>query len=364
MKFKFWIAAALLAQPAYADTAEYASDAFGLIPVSAFAGTPRATWSGLQETVTANGAQKSTVLPAGGAETILAFVGPKSAVAGKDKVHAVALGLDRNGNMVSSGTTITFALDQDLRRKGEIRLGVAGTLFTPPPKTGVFHAGARIGDRQSARAEYRVVPDLDSVSPVMEPQPQFVQPESFADIRTTPLHDGFGNAIGDGIALQVWLDHRDGTKTMSTALTVADAGRARLLTRGTASPATMRVDLGRKKSHPITFSVRPQRIEAAPEVRATELRTIGALRLHVGPFLTDAGHVLNDGTPVHVSVRFTGQPAMTYQGWLLDGTLEAIVPGRVGDLPADIEIATETGQFRQRLTALDGQGHRQDWGLE
>lgn len=361
---KYLLIFALILVPAGVTAQEFLSDAFGLVPVSTLNETDRANWSGLQEHLTPDGAPSAYKALAEPAETLLIFVGPKSAVAGKDKVQAVSIALDRLGNTIADGTDVKFRSGVSEHVMTSTRYGVADWLFMPEPETGAFYIGASIGNRQSVRADFRVVPDLDSVDlSVVLPEHAF-QPEAFADLRTPVLQDRFGNAVGDGVAIQMLLEHPDSSFTLGAGLTLADGWQARLLTRGLPSEAEMRLGLGRGKSQPVRFSVSRLNATHVPEVIATEIPDLAAMRLRVGPFLTNAGYMLNDGVPVSLSVSFKNQPAKTIKGWSRDGMFEAVLAGGVDQLPALIKVETDTGHFDLQLDDVSDAGATIDWGME
>ena len=74
------------------------SDAFGILPAAALS-PERAAWAGLR-----SGDAPQTVAPAP-ADTVLLFIGPKSLVAGAEDGHAVALAVDRHGNLAAATST-------------------------------------------------------------------------------------------------------------------------------------------------------------------------------------------------------------------------------------------------------------------
>lgn len=352
--------AGLAAMSVKAQEVSYVSDAFGLMPVSAMQETPRMKWSGAREVIAAHGADiRREVETAAQTDTLLLFVGPKSPVAGKDDVHAVAVALDTFGNLVSNETGVAFAFSSGRRFVTDTRFGVANEVFLPTPRTGSVHAGATSDARQSARGTFRVVPDLASMDVQLVPPGRVFPREAFAEIETDVLQDQFGNPVGDGVNVQLLGSMIDGGYTLANGSTVAESAKLRLLTRAMGPQGQFQATLTNQRSAAITLETAKLSTSQAPDVWAQALAPIGALQLSIGPFLSDTGFMLHDGTPVRVSVRFRGNRRVTLNGWLRDGYFEALVPGGSTSLPADFEIHTETGVFHHRLEHLaDTLSHR------
>ncbi len=354
----------LFAAPAMAQSEAYFSDAFGMAPYSAIEGTSRVNWAGLQDRVSAQGQTRHRTVAPDDVDQILAFVGPKSAVAGKDEVHAVAVGVDRWGNLMADGQELTIRSGLDAPKRASGRTGIADVIFMPAPRSGQHHLGISLPNVQSARSEYRVVPDLESVAlEIGEPRAPFAS-EAIANVATPVLRDRFGNQVDSGVAVQMRLDHSDGSTSLATALTVDGIAQARFLTRAIVSEALSRITLLRASSEPVGFAVNQLNGVDAPGISGVELRGTGAIRLRIGPFLTDAGYLLNDGAQVDIRYRLTGGVAHELTGWLRDGMFEVVVPGRIENLPMTVTITAQTGTFQKRLTRLEPDSENSTGGLE
>lgn len=301
------------------EAGSFSVDAFGLMPLGEETET-RSDWSGLR----VEGGANRVVMP-GAPDMVLMIAGPKSIVAGKDRGHAVAIVLDQHGNTVADGTDVRFRIG------GETvviptQTGIADRLFLPPPVAGEIIVGASTGKRQSPRAMVRVVPDIGSIQPGLigsaEPAPH----EAFFTIDTAELQDRFGNVADDGTAVTVTLRHANGAYSLSTATASKGEASARFLSRDISGATSVAAAVGQNTSPSDSFQIaRPQAL-SLPEAHVTELPTIEAMQLAIGPFMTGNGHTLPDGAPVIVEiVEDTGQ-RHSVSTWTRDGYISAMLP--------------------------------------
>ncbi len=329
----------LAAAPSAAE--DFVADAFGVLPKSGLL-EDRAAWSGTR----ANAGQIGTVPPEA-PETVLLFVGPKALVAGKDDGHAVALVLDRHGNLVADGTPVEFVLDAEWQTDPTSRFGVGEVLFRPPPHAAVFVAGATAGERQSARATYRVVSDLASVRPLLLPLPRPAVPETLVRIPTAPLIDRFGNAVEDGVGLSVILQHTDWRTSVLSAVVRSDIAEAVFLPRDATTGGALTATLAANASAGTPFQFAEMALPGPVPMQIWPQAGIEAVVLRVGPVMTDAGHLLNDGAPIKVSVVDDIGNTDDRDGWLRDGHFET-----------SLALPPDGGQFTVSLTTPLGRETR------
>ncbi len=317
---------------------DFVADAFGVVPKSALS-EDRAAWSGAR----ANAGQIGTAPPEASG-TVLLFVGPKALVAGKDDGHAVALVLDRHGNLVADGTPVGFLLGAEGHTDPASRFGVGEVLFRPPPHADVFVAGATAGERQSARATYRVVSDLASAKPVLLPLPRPAVPETLVRIPTAPLFDRFGNAVEDGVGLSVILQHVDWRTSVLSAVVRSGMAEAVFLPRDVTTGGALTATLAANASAGTPF----QFAEIAPlgqvPMQIWPQQGIDAVVLRVGPVMTNAGHLLNDGTPVKVSIVDGIGGTDDRDGWLRDGHFETSLALPPDGGPFVVTLTTALGR--------------------
>jgi hypothetical protein len=334
---------AVLLTPALGAAAQTpVTDAFGI--TASLAGD-RAAWAGMREVMSPDGAVEEMV-PSGPAWDVLLFLGAKSIVAGGDPAHAVALILDRQGNLVADGTEVTLEAEHG-SGTALTRRGIATRNVQPGLRAGLFHAGAStvsdLGLRQSPRAEYRVTADLAAIRPQLEPQTNPALPESFSAISTALLTDSYGNSAEDGTALTLVLAHRDGAFTLVPGISVAGRVEARILTRDLPGDAVGRATLLGAGSDAEMVRLSVPAAAAAPRAEADVLPDVSAIRLRIGPFATSGGYLLNDGSRVTAGLYTATGETVVIDGWLLDGMLEVTVPLPASALPIRAEVTSALG---------------------
>ncbi|SMX31108.1 hypothetical protein [Actibacterium lipolyticum] len=348
MKLLSPIALVLLANNAHAG--DFVSDGFGLVPATAIS-EQRAAWAGL--IVRPDGEIQQ---PPEDAETVLIFVGPKSLVAGVDDGHAVTLNFDRHGNFVADDLPVDFRLGPQRVTDPETRYGIGDVLFRPDPSAGVFLTGATIQERQSARATYRVTADLESIKLQNQPVEGQLSFETFATLSTAPLTDKFGNVANDGVSAKMTITHGDGAFTVLTPVVSDGSAQSKLLTRDIPDGGAMTTTLGLVASAATDLPVQPLGDLVPAELRLWAIPEIEAVAFRAGPILTDAGHLLNDGASVKVTVQGASGASATADGWLLDGTFQTFLTLDPKDGPFEVEFSTPLGTYhkRQSLRAAPG----------
>lgn len=313
------------------------TDAFGILPTSALA--DRQDWAGLR---TMSGGRTETQ-PAEAPDAAILFVGPKSIVAGKEPGHAVALGLDRHGNMVDGAKT-EFVLGYGDVVRVETRLGIADWLFTPPPVAAFHLAGADISGVQSSRADYQVTADLATVAPGFDPGPDGMMPDTFAVIATTPLADTYGNEVDDGVGLQLVLTDAQNRATFLPSVVRDGVSRSTLLSRAIGGAVTGSLALGGVTADGLRFAIAPRTLADPGEVLIWSEAAIAAINLRVGPLATTSGFLVPDGTEATVEVTPSGGASMTAQGWVLDGYLSFLLP--LDPTAPEFEVTLSLGENR------------------
>ena len=323
---KFLLFLLTLAVPATAEP--LVPDAFGLAPP----GDVRAAWAGVRGT--------ARVSP-GEVDRVLIVVGPKSLVAGKDRVHAVAIVLDADGNAVADETRATLRIGEARVATGT-RAGLADHLYQPDPDARALLFGAASGRRQSTRAMVRVTADMGSVQPALAPVPKTIPHEAFFDVATGPLADRFGNAAEDGTAVSVRLGHgRDGY-SFATATVTGGTASARFLSRDIAGPFAVAASLGASAAT-ADGAVAPRAAAGPPDATVEPLPSIGAIRVAVGPFLTTDGFALGDGAEVSVEAVTTDGSRYVQSGWTRDGSVSVMLPVASPDALAGLAVRSPLG---------------------
>lgn len=347
--------AALLMIPpvtAQADQA-WTTDAFGLLPAQMHSDSARAMWSGLRETFSADGKTQATYHPSGPSESLLLHVGPKSSVAGKDKVHIIAMGFDQHGNLAHDHETVTLHLSDTNRHETTLRDGLAHHLFRPVPTAGSYFAGAETTVRQSGRATYRVVPNLSGMTPSIAPVGGRLAAEAPHELTLTGLRDAYGNPAGHGAALQIVIKKANGSNSIVTALSTGPTAEARLLTRGLSGMVEATANLGAITTSPRRLRIERLRPQRAPDLIATALPDLSAVRLRIGPFRTTRGHHLQDGATVTILTRIADGTPHVVKTSLRDGWAESLLPITAKALPAPLSLETPLGTIHMTLSLSD-----------
>lgn len=305
----------------------YTSDAFGLLPSGV--DSVRADWAGLRG---------DTRVDPGPVERVLIVLGPKSLVAGKDPAHAVVLAFDRFGNAVADGTRSRILIEAE--EIGAVtRAGIADHLFLPTPEARTIAVGAGIGDRQSARATIRVIPDIGSLSPGLQSLPETVTSESLFEITSAEIRDRFGNLAEDGTSVGVLLTHATGETSFGTGIVSDGQAQALFLSRDVTGQAEARLVLGANGSGSDGITFELPSAPLPPDLGIEDLASIAAIRMTVGPFVTTLGYTLIDGAKVHLAVTARGDIRHEASGWVRDGYFVTVVPVATSD---DIETVTVT----------------------
>ena len=337
---RFLLPLILAAAPLHAES--YVADAFGIVPVTAMAGA-RAEWSGLRQT-----RMGESVTAPGTTETVLMFLGPKSVVAGKEDAHAVAIALDRHGNLARDGIEPVFTLAGRAEAGWSTMHGITDLLFRPEPRAGSFEGAAEVEGRQSSRAIYRVTADLASVAPRVARGAGQVAPEMVAAFETDEMRDRFGNRVEDGISAPMTLRHADGRHSILPATARGGVAEAVFLTRDVTGAAGLVAGLATEVSAPAPVSVAPLEIAGETRVTLSPLPEIDALRLVAGPVLTGAGHLLNDGVPVAITLTDATGRTERQSLWLRDGHVSAI-----------FALSPEAGPWEVRIDSAHGEQSRE-----
>lgn len=311
---------------------ETLSDAFGILPAEAIS-AERASWAGLR-----NGEEAAEIAPET-VDSLLVFVGPKSLVAGKDEGHAVALVLDRHGNLAADGLAVDFTIGGTRMTDAATRDGIGHVLFFPDPVAGTHAAGARAGTRQSPRALFRVTADLGSATTAFLPLPP-AQTESVATLRTEDIADRFGNPVEAGAAIPLLLRHTDGTHSAATAVVIGGRAGADLLIRNMEAGGTVEATLAGRSLQETSVTLQPLTRPAATDAVLWQIPDLDALGLRIGPLMTGAGHMLTDGAPVRVTATTSSGDTATAEGWVKDGYFETTLP--LSSTSESVEIAFET----------------------
>ena len=312
------------------------ADAFGLVPQAALT-EDRDTWAGLRRI---DGAED--IVPPETPDTVALFVGPKSLVAGSDLGHAVALVLDRHGNLAADDLPARLILGEESFDTAT-RDGIADVLFQPSTTAATYVAGAEVTGRQSNRATYRVTADLASLSPAMvAPAPDAIR-ETMLELTSAPLADRYDNQAEDG-TLATILIAGEGEAAMIAAPVLDARVRGKLLLRDTEGGA-LTATIANRTDPGGAVTLAPAAYAGPVEVALWPLPDIGALGLRVGPVTTTGGHLLADGAPVRVEVS-----DRQVSGWLRDGTFEAVLPLDAQTGPFSVTVETALGRDRSTVT--------------
>lgn len=333
-----------LASPAFGQGV--VTDAFG---IRSDAPSPRDGWSGWVERLD-NGNLSGASVAAGPGQEVLFYLGEKSLTAGGRAGQAAALILDALGNLVADGTEVTLTTADQSQSRRTLR-GIASRRFDPGPQAGQFHAGAAIDGWQSGRVEYQVQPDLASLATAWRDDPAPVLAEDMHILETKTVVDRYGNRALDGVGGEALLRHDGGAVTLVPMVTIGGVAQGQLLARDVPSRADVTLSIGQRVLAERELAVaRPAAL--APLKMAVELDAdTGASLLTVGPFLTDAGYALNDGSPVTLRVTPRGGAAQRHEAWVFGGMARVVVLAGAADYPLDIEVSSVLGVTTQTIAA-------------
>lgn len=336
---------ALILIPVSGQCEDFFGDAFGVLPLSGLS-EERSKWAGARRL-----GQTTSHRAPEDAGDILLFVGPKSLVAGKGNGHAVALVLDRSGNLAADGQEVSFTLRRGQNSRALTRFGFADVPFVPDHVAATHLAGATLGVLQSARASYRVTSDLSQSSSRIATLSEPIPMEQIRETSTGPILDIHENRSEDGIFATMIVQHEDAAASLIPAITLNGVARGQMLARDIPSKGTFELDFaGRMIEGP---SVEVERVLplTPPNVVIEEVASLDAVRLTLGPFTTRSGHFLNDGAVVGYSVTDAAGHMVKGTGWLRDGIFEGLVPLNASDAPFELQVSTVLGSVFQRIDA-------------
>ena len=332
----------LLCAPMAAAQEAYV-DGFGVLPVEGL-GKDRLNWAGLK------GMDDKFIVEPGDVAQLGLIAGPKSLVAGEEKGHVVGLAFDEHGNTFS-GRRATFFVEQVGTRSVAINNGIAQVLLTPPFRRGTLRASAQVGSIQSAYATFRIAANLSSVEVDLE-KVETLQPENVSSFITKEIRDQFGNTVEEGVGASVILRHRDGTYSQHFSSTKEERINFRVLARDLEDEARLIANVGRAQVE-ADVGFEPLVSQWPSTIDVWREPAIQALRLHVGPLTTVAGHLLPDGAPVSVLVVFPNDSVVTKEGWVREGVFETMVPQLSGARDLIVAVKTPLGQEISSVTVLD-----------
>ncbi len=325
------------------------TDAFGIRETGP---SPRQGWSGWVETVTEARAA-GVAIPAGAGATVLFYLGAKSLTAGGWAGQAAALVLDAGGNLVADGSEVVVTVAGQAVVRPTLN-GIASRPVLPGSEAGQFHAGAAIAGRQSERAEYEVRADLASISLAWGEQIAPVRAEDFHELETALMADRFGNPVPDGVGGMARLDHPGGKVTLVPMVAVGGTGRGQLLARDVPDMAQAQLGFGSTTTGPLEIAVDRPLPVGNLALRAVAEADTGATRLTVGPFLTDAGHTLNEGSPVGLRITTRAGRIIEHQAWVFKGEANVLTLAGAADFPLQVEVTSALGTTRHQLDSAQG----------
>lgn len=316
----------------------YLIDAFGIVPVEKRSES-RTSWSGLS---LSNEIQ--TIRPSGKPDSLLIFVGPKSIVVGREKGQAVALVLDSANNLVTGGELVDFNFGPGDHQSTPVKNGIADALFSPGVRSGIVHVNASLKNLQSARATVRVMSDFKTTNltvPIVPGEPKY---ESIARISTDLLTDHFGNIVEDGVSTRMLIRHSDDQITILSSVVKDGRAQAQFLTRDIPQSGRIRLAFGNSYSESSLLYITPLDFGGPTKVSVESLGSLRAIRIKVGPVLTDAGHHLSDGAAISVVATNAFARSTSTGGWLSDGLFETT-----------LSLDPESGPFIFNVTTFFGQ---------
>ena len=335
---KLWFFISLLSVVASSLTAQtYSTDAFGVFPITPDK-TERSNWA-------------DTAQPPAEVEDILLFVGQKSHVAGRDIGHAVAVLVDRHGNLVANGTNAEVILDGTSHFENTLD-GIAELVFPPGTVAGTYDAAVISGASQSARATYRVTADLTDLSPKMLPQNGQTKPENFVAYSTDHLTDRYGNSAPSGVGAQMILTHSDGSFSIASATVLNGRAQGTFLLRDLPSKGSLSTGISGNSSVASNLQIEQISLAAQTRVILTAFPSINAINAAIGPVTTSSGYYLNDGAGIAVQITGASGKTVSQSGWLRDGRFDTVLPIDPTDQPFTVTVQTPLGEETSRIGSV------------
>lgn len=319
--------------------AQSMTDAFGFVPPN------QPPYSGI---IALAGDGPEYEIKPGDPAHVIFHLGQKTLVAGRDIGQGTALVLDGAGNLAADGLPVTIHIGHD-SHVVQLENGLASHRFVAGTKAGRLHAGADAEAVQSVRAEVEIVADLDRIAPATA-HALFGKREDYLDTNTSPLTDTYGNPLPEGIHGQILLDH-DASEISIIPMQGSGAYlRGRLLTRDIPDTGTGRLVLGAVALTEIDFGLLANPLVAPPAAYLTRLESLNAFNLTLGPFQTLAGHALNDGAMVTLTLTTAQGEILRDKGWLRDGLATFMVMVSTDSLPLQAQIETVAGKYELTLS--------------
>ena len=142
-----------------------------------------------------------------------------------------------------------------------------------------------------------------------------------------------------------------GTGEAPAAPVFIDGEKAMTL-RGENLSGQFKAIVGIAASAPAPYRIIPISPIEPLRIKVAQNLDLGLESMTIGPFLTDAGHYLNDGAPVQAQARLSNGQALSVDAWVQDGkvVIDWLLPA--GVTMSSVLISSPMGQTKHDLATV------------
>lgn len=333
-------------------------DAFGWqnAPCAPSITTNRSQWSGLVSHVaTPQDWHQKWRLP-DTTNSIDIIAGEKTLRAGQEKAMTIALLQDVHGNAAADDQLVRFQAklsDETFKDDGTSQNGLAAWIFQAHTRAKTGYATAQIGDHQSKRSDFHIVPNQITNITLAAPITQSVSPNQQIELVATDITDLYGNVMEDGALIRFQANEETGHKHFAQGL-VANGAASAFPISGTKPISTFwRAYIGQAESTTIELRTEPQTLAPQTELQIAPELITRTLQLRAGPFITSAGHRIVDGTDIEFTLSQSVTEKISAPGRMVDGWAEITLPLPSGEQPVTISASLLGVIFTSTIADID-----------
>lgn len=248
--------------------------------------------------------QKSTIYikPLKAMGKIESHVGPRSLIVDKDqKSMFTAIPLDKYRNTMPEGYTINFNYKYPKQQTStnSIRTKdfVAHKYLASGDNTGKVFLAANSSDSQSAEFEVQIEPGAaKDFSIMVESLYPYADARQHLLIRSSKIFDNFGNIIADGTIINFQIVNQNDEKTFYKGITIGGIVEVSIENPSEASSWSVQASLyGNTKSNQLSLTF-------ISSIKDFEIQILEN-KLQIGPLIGGLGQMIQDGTPVELTLN-------------------------------------------------------------
>ena len=314
---------------------------------------PRAYWSGMVSIVPKNiqpeGQSQDQSLGSAGQNSwsirtiapqnthrVDVYSGSKTPRAGHHDIMTIALLTDIHGNPAPDGAPATFVADiseAEHKSADESINGIAIWLLEALANSADGYIYAQSNGLQSKRTDFHIISAEATQLTIIPPKQAEFSAKSQVALTAIDIEDTFGNHKEDGALVRFQSIGGDGSKSFVQGIISNHRATAFPYNGGNAQfdsqSSQWTAHIGRGESAPVTINTKQQMLKPIATLSVEQDLYTNTMRLKAGPFHTQAGHRVIDGTPIQFLWRddeAADATEFTTTGYMVDGWAHAVMP--------------------------------------